>query len=157
MKIHDLANLDHDHELAKALGNMVVAWAHAETALTFTFAAICGIDVNMATIGYHRIPTFEARTKFVRGLITEWTTTKYKKQAIDDAIDKLAALSITRNEWVHGLWCINRDANETMVFNFKREAESGRRKPVKATDVNQHVEAVRRRTNALRKLIPDVP
>ena len=30
---HDLANLNHDEKLAAALGNMVVAWAFAESAI----------------------------------------------------------------------------------------------------------------------------
>ena len=33
MTFDDLDNLDHDPKLAAALGNMVVAWARADTAL----------------------------------------------------------------------------------------------------------------------------
>jgi hypothetical protein len=57
----DIDDLDYDSELAKALGNMVIAWARAETALLFTFASIMDVRVNFAMFGYYKIPTFEAR------------------------------------------------------------------------------------------------
>ena len=157
MRAYDIDNLDHDNALAIALGNMVVAWARAEAVLSFVLAAVCGLDANMATIGYYRIPTFEARTKFLRALITEWQTDKYDKEAISTAITKLNALARSRNDWVHGLWCLNDETQETMIFDFRRDVEKGRRKPVKAGDVAQHVLAVRLKTNELHHLIPGVP
>lgn len=66
--------LDYDSTLAVALGNMVVAWARAETILVFAFSAICGIKTDMATLGYYRIPSFEARVKVLRAMISEWQT-----------------------------------------------------------------------------------
>lgn len=151
----DIDNLDHAPELAEALGNMVVAWARAELILSNTLALVCGLNVNMALFGYYRIPTFEARVKFIRALITEWETT-LDKEAIDRAIDKLAKLSATRNNWVHGAWAMDRKSptKDTVVFNFRAAEGKGRRKPIKAHDVNHHADAVRSRTGALEALIP---
>lgn len=157
MGFYDVDNLDHDQQLAQAMGNMVTAWAAAETALVFVLAAICSLDVNAAIAGYYRIPTFEARTKFIRALIPEWKTTKFDKAAICSTIGKLNALATTRNEWVHGVWCMDRESKETFVFNFRREVGKGRRKPIKATDVATHSQAVRSRTNELHALVPGVP
>src|SRR5690242_5604305 len=104
----DLHNLDNDQALARALGNMVIAWANAETALVFAFSAVADITVNMAIMGYYRVPTFESRVKALRAMIEEWKSSKYDKVAIDHAIEKLSKLSKTRNDWVHGVWAENR-------------------------------------------------
>jgi hypothetical protein len=150
-----LIDLSHDTELATALGNMVVIWAHAETIMIYALARISGTGVNMAQAGYYRIPTFEARSKFILALLPEWKTTEFDKDAIETAIVKLAKLASTRNHWVHGDWCISKDDKKVaVIFNHRAEMNSPeRRKPVKANDVRQHCDAVRRRAGALANLI----
>jgi len=98
MAYDDLNNLNHDPALANALGNMVVAWARAETALIIAFGHIAKIRLDMATLGYYRIPTFEARTKFLRAIIIDWKGEKYDKEAITKAIEKLNGLASARND-----------------------------------------------------------
>lgn len=103
---------------------------------------------------YHRIPTFESRVKFTLALVQEWQTTEFDKAAITTAIEKLAKLASTRNEWVHGDWCTLKDKSETVVFNHRRPPDGqGRRKPVKAHDVLDHCAAVNRRAYELATLI----
>jgi len=150
--------LDYDSTLAVALGNMVVAWARAETILVFAFSAICGIKTDMATLGYYRIPSFEARVKVLRAMISEWQTTKYDKNAIDRAIVGLNRLAASRNDWIHGVWSVNRESKQIVIFDFRRpEGDERRRKSVKSADVIQHVKAVRTRTKELRTLLPGLP
>lgn len=154
---YDISNLDHAPELASALGNLVVAWANAEVALAFAFAAACGINANLAHFGYYRIPTFEARTKVIRAMLLECKSTKYDTEAIFKAVTKLNGLAKARNDWIHGIWSLDRDTNQTVTFDFRAQEHKGRVKPVKAADVLNHVEAVRARTKELRDLLPDLP
>ena len=152
---YGISNLTHDPKLATALGNMVVAWAEAETILMLTLACVLDSpNADMIQVGYYRIPTFEARTKFIRTLITEWTSTEFDKDSITRAINKLSQLSTTRNGWIHGVWGISKPKNETIIWDFRAPADSDeRRRPIKAIDVTNHCEAVTRRATALRILI----
>ena len=52
----DIDNLDHDQELAVALGNMVVAWARAETALVKAYTIVTSMHYNVVN-----------RPDFIRG------------------------------------------------------------------------------------------
>jgi hypothetical protein len=154
MYFHTLRNLDHNPAIAGALGNMVIAWAHAETMLVLTLARITGIGVNMALTGYYRIPTFEARVKFLKALLSEWNTQDFDRDEIVAAIDKLSKLSRTRNHWVHGDWCANQAKTETVIFDQRSAVDApDRRKIVKASDINHHSETVLKRTDALANLI----
>jgi hypothetical protein len=148
----DIKNLDHDVSLAAALGNMVVAWAYTEAILAGTFARICGIDINMATLGYYRIPTFEARVKCLLAFMLEWNPKKYDKDAIAKEINAISGQSGARNDWVHGLWCYDKPTNETIIFDFRRH-EDKRSKPVKAADVQNHIKALLGHAEQLATLI----
>jgi hypothetical protein len=149
-----LEDLSHDPKLAQALGNMIVAWAHAEIMLFSTFARVAGIGLNMAMESSARIPTFESRTKFILALLREWETDEFDKDAISTSVKKLTALAKTRNHWVHGDWCATRDRTEVVIFDHRASLDSERRKkPVKAHDVMNHCEAVKLRASELAKLI----
>ena len=155
---NDLENLDHAPTLATALGNMVVAWARAESILVAAFARVTGIDINMAIMGYYRIPSYEARTKFLSALLTEWKTEKYQVDQIATEIAGLNRLAAARNDWVHGVWCANASLTETVIFDFRKPdaanpTETGRRKPVKTADVSNHVRAVLERSKKLDALV----
>ena len=138
----DILTLDHDPKLAAALGSTLVAWAHAETGLVLALSRITGIPRNSATQAYYRIPTFESRIKFLRSLLSTWHNPEFDREKIDRAILKLSGLSRTRNHWVHGAWSKSQISNETVVFDFRSDPNAPeRRKPVKASDVTNHVEA----------------
>lgn len=153
MTYHDLSNLDHDPKLAISLGNMVVAWARAESAFCCLLSRITGMKINMCILGYYRIPTFEARRKFIQALMVEWQTERFDKVAIAKEVDGLSDLSLTRNDWVHGVWCTNHAKTETVIFDFRRPEGSGRRKPVNSGAVKNHVDAVNKRTETLHALV----
>lgn len=152
----DIKDLDSDPDIATALGNMVVAWASAESAILYVMCAICNMHANQAHHGYYRIPTFEARVKFLQGMIPVWTTPKYDKVAISEAIEAIRRLSDTRNSWIHGIWS-KKTTGQVVVFNFRAPEDKGRNKPVKAHDINLHVSTLKERTKALRALLPDQP
>jgi hypothetical protein len=149
-----LKDLNHDPDLARALGDMVIAWAYAETILIGVLACIMNSGLNIIQAGYYRIPTFEARIKFIRSLIPDWNTTKFDKAAIDNEVEKLSSISSKRNHWIHGDWCRERTSGTVVIFDHRSELTSpNRRKPVKAIDVKNHADTVRKRADALSTLI----
>jgi hypothetical protein len=150
----DLKTLEGDPELGYALGDMVVAWAYAETVLVGVLACITNCGLNIIQTGYYRIPTFEARVKFIRAMIPEWKTTTLDKMAIDHEVKKLSAIAGKRNHWIHGDWCYGRNSGMIVVFDHRADVTSpDRRKPVKAQDVKNHADTVRKRANTLAHLI----
>jgi hypothetical protein len=154
-KFYNLSDLKHDPKLAEALGNMVVAWANAESKFMLVLGCILNVaDIDMINIAYYRIPTFESRTKFIRALALEWKSTEFDKDAIATAIDKLARLSTTRNGWIHSLWGTSKPKNDTFIWDFRAPPDTPeRRRPVKAADVTNHCEAVTRRSEELLALV----
>jgi hypothetical protein len=151
---YSLRDLSHDPKIAAALGNMVVAWAHAEDILLQVISRVTGAKLNMALAGYYRIPTFESRTKFILAILSEWQTAHYDKDAVTKTVEKLGKLASTRNQWIHGNWCTNKDKTLTVIFNHRAHEDSAeRRKPVKAADILNRCEAVKRRAQELADLI----
>jgi hypothetical protein len=67
----DIDNLGHAPDLAAALGNMVVAWARAETAIVKAYAVVTEMHYNVAAAAYYNIPTFESRTKALLAMIQD--------------------------------------------------------------------------------------
>lgn len=155
MAYHDLSNLNHDRTLAAALGDMVVAWAEAESVLCATLARVTGMNINMCTMGYYRIPTFESRRKYLEALMAEWNAAAsgFDKAAIAKEVDAISGLSKARNDWVHGVWCASANKTETVIFDFRRADGNGRRTPVKAAAIQNHVEALNKRVARLSSLI----
>ena len=152
---HDIDNLDHDPKLAEALGNMVVAWARAETALVQVFSLVAGVHFNMATVACARIPTFESRTKVIRAMLKEWNVTSDRPKDLDRAITKLSGLSRTRNTLIHGIWCREKESGKTVLFDLRsEEGTPGRRRLPSAHDVANHSAAVRKRTEEIERLVP---
>jgi hypothetical protein len=147
----DLDNLDHDPDLAIALGNMMIAWARAETALVQVFSFISGMHFNLTSVAYYRIPTFEARTKVILAMIREWQADQASRERYALAVSKLSKLASTRNHWIHGIWGYDEDTKTTVTFDLRG---SGPAKPVKANDVRHHVTTVRQRTADLEKMVP---
>lgn len=149
----DLDNLDHDPDLANAFGNMIIAWARAETALVASFAYVAGFHFNTASVAYYRIPTFESRIKVILAMIEEWSANEQTRSDLSKAIEKLSDLAGTRNSWVHGIWCQDSHTGGTVTISLRARTQS-RVKPTKAHDVNDHTRALRQRTADLNKLIP---
>ena len=154
MSFDDLDNLDHDADLAVALGNMVVAWARAETALVKAYAVVAKIHYNLAASAYYRIPTFESRVKVLLALIDEQQEVVDRRDEIAKAVGKLAKLSSARNKWIHGLWIVERGTKKTLVIPMRDPASTRRGSQIKAHDVEDHVSAVRRRTTDLEAFSP---
>ena len=65
MAYRTITGLSHDPKLAAALGDMIVAWAYAETVLINTLTRVLGSNLNKIQAGYYRIPTFESRVRFL--------------------------------------------------------------------------------------------
>jgi hypothetical protein len=145
--ISDLLN---DPALAEALGNMVIAWARVDVEYIQLFRVITDTSWPMASAAYYRIPTFEARTKVLIAMIEMWPPSpSYDREKIADTILKLSRLSKTRNDWVHGSWhkqVSTPDGKGIVIFDYRQPLKTaGRRKPVKAADIWNHVGAVHAR------------
>jgi hypothetical protein len=150
----DLDNLDHDGELATALGNMVVAWARAETTMVQAYSAVSKMHYNLASAAYYNIPTFESRTKVILATIDEMPDPFPERESLRDAILALAKLAKTRNGWVHGLWVSDQKTSVTHVFNMKKGGTDRRAIQVTANAVQQHIKAVRQRAAELDRYAP---
>lgn len=145
-----LRNLNHDPELAKALGDMVVVWSNAEQSLVNVLHRMSSLPYPMAVAAYYKIPTFEARVKVIRAMLCEWKTDKYDIKAIDRAVLKLNVLARTRNKYVHRTWLIRNLSSETYLCNYRTETEDpDRMELVNVSVVRNHVSAVERRAIAL--------
>lgn len=140
----DIDNLAHAPRIAEALGNVMIAWAKAETMLSWAFARVFEIHPNRAFHGFYRIPTFEARIKVIIGMLDQWETTIYDKARIADVIGRISQKSLTRNAWVHGIWCKNMRSDETVIFRFREPEGLGRRiTPIRIADIENHLAALR--------------
>jgi hypothetical protein len=149
MRTVDLHDLSEAPDIAIALGNVVVAWARAETTLVLALSAISGMHPHMASDGFYRIPTFESRIKFIRALIQEWQPIDADKNALDKAIEKLSSLASTRNRWVHAIWTREEPSGQIFII----DGRSMSRVPVKSADIVNHLHAVMKRTTDLEELI----
>jgi hypothetical protein len=125
-----------------------------ERSLISVFSIVTGSDFTLATAGYYRIPTFESRTKVIRAMLIEWKDKRYDASAIQEQIEKLSSLSLTRNNWVHGFWCMGGDPKrEVVIFDYRNPAgHRNRRRPVKEADVWNHIRAVHGRSEKINEL-----
>ena len=150
----NLSNLKHDPELAKALGNMVVVWSHAEQALVHLLGTIGNMPSAMACAAYYRIPTFESRVKVICGMLTEWKTDKHDREHIGKRIKGLNRLSATRNKYAHRTYLIRNLSSETYLCNYRTESgDPDRIEILKANDVQIHVAAVEETANKIWHLV----
>lgn len=154
MNYVDLAHLDHDPDLATALGNMVVAWARAETAIVMAYAVATKMHYNLAVSAYYNIPTFESRTKALLAVIDDRPDPFPERTELRAALEALVKLAKTRNTWVHGLWVSDKRTSVTHIFNMKQPSASRRAAQVTANAVRQHVKAVRQYTEDLMAFAP---
>lgn len=154
MSFVDLDNLDHDSDLAAALGNMMIAWARAETAMVKAWAMVTDMHYNLAAAVYYNIPTFDSRTKALLAMIDDKVDPFPKRDALRDAVNAVSHLSRTRNSWVHGLWVLDTNTSVAHFFNMKQKSATRRATPVTANAVRQHASAVRDRARALAALTP---
>jgi hypothetical protein len=148
-----LQNLDHKPEIARALGDMVVAWSYAEGSLISVMWRITSLDHQAAAVAYYRIPTFEARVKFIYALLSEWKTKKYKVDTIRVAVEKLAKLSRPRNDWIHGNWCRTADFKKQTFLVDYREPPGSRKRTVTIGAIKNHSATVIVRAQAIKALV----
>lgn len=151
-----LKTLETAPDIAAALGDMVVAWANAESALLWALSHAAQIDANLTLTMYYRIPTFEARTKVIRAILQDDDCKLKNREAIDEVVERLSKLSRARNNWIHGAYFS--DGKNIVTFDYRvRHDHPSRRKPIKANDIRHHVATVLQRTKELQKMLPHDP
>lgn len=153
----DIDNLDSNPDIAAALGNMVVSWAFAESALSHTLSVVTGLEINRAMLAYYRIPTYESRTKFILNLAESWGAESFDKDAIAKCINGLSRLSKSRNKWIHGTWGKGQTTKLIVTFHLREQEPANIRQQVKAVDISNHNRAVRAKSHELFHLIRRVP
>jgi hypothetical protein len=149
-----IRDLSHDRELAASIGDMIIAWAQAEQALSDIMHRITGMSYAMVLDVMTRITTFESKIKTVALLITRWCEASDDSKAVLEAVQKLSKLSATRNAIVHASYAVTFDKKLTVAFDFREpEASAHRRRVIKAHDVKAHVSLVQDRTWKLIQLV----
>jgi len=148
----DLDSLDHDPELAQALGSMLAAWARAETTLVHAYAVATGLHLNLCSAAYYKIPTFEARAKVLLALIEERPDPFPERGTLMKAVSGLVALAPTRNRWVHAVWVSKAGSTLTHVFNMGKDGKSRVAQQITGNAVRQHVLAVQAKAREIEKL-----
>ncbi len=152
---HDKRDLNDDQELAAALGNMIVAWSAAETALQLVFRLVTNLPWEIVEVNYFKKkPTLQARTEFLKDVLNKWETSDYDVAEIISQIEKLYRLAGTRHHWVHGKFAGLNRANETVVFDMREDRNSPDRiKPIEPAHVRVHIKAVHNRIDEIKALI----
>jgi hypothetical protein len=155
-------NLDHAPKIAKALGDMVVAWSSAEKTLITVLQVITGADYGTCAVTYYSVPAFDGRVRLIKNLLSVECAQTPAVDALLKAIEGLRGLSGTRNSYIHGDWGVSLDNKETVIFDHMELPDTpGRRKVIKENDIAVHAQAVGRRRTAIRealdKAFPPVP
>jgi hypothetical protein len=148
-------------ELARALGDMILAWQNAEYAQVDCFAAILNTEHYKASRLYQKLPNFRSRTQALLLLVELHPAFT----AIQPHVLKLSKLSKTRNGWVHGVMLMPfggirspDDLNDLRTIDLDEPSESDKRsKPIKAGDIKNHADAVRHASASLTEALKNVP
>jgi hypothetical protein len=144
-------SLDHAPDIAKAIGDMVVAWSAAEQGLVSVLTIITGTGYGMAATTYYSMPAFDGRVRLIKNLLRVDCEQTPEVDALLKAIEGLRGLSGTRNSYIHGDWAVSLDRKETVIFNhMELLGTPGRKKTVRASDIIDHSKAVSRRRVAIR-------
>lgn len=152
-RVVSVTNLASHPDIAKALGEMVVAWANVDCTLVLALSHAAKMDANLALTAYYRIPTFEARTKTIIAILADSDCRLLNREAVAKAVSKLAKLASARNNWIHGSYFT--DGTKIINFDYRRPiGHESRTRTLKAHDIMDHVSAVHRRTIDLNRLLP---
>jgi hypothetical protein len=153
-KYFRIESLESNPELAKALGNMVIAWSYAEQALMNVMGRITELPMNTVLNAYYRIPTVNSRMQFLLALLQKWEKPGFDPSAISNEIEGLGKLAATRNHWIHNEWCQGRSSKEIVQFDQRAKIGSLQRtKVIRASDVSNHNSAVLQRCQKINQLI----
>jgi len=143
------ASLDYAPEIARALGEIIIAWSYSEFVTLALFQSLTDRNYGECATIFGSIPTFDGRVKLIKN-VAKSNETKDKHKEIFDALEGLRGLSGTRNSYVHQSWTASADGTETVTFNYLEPKSSpGRRREIKAHDLLNHAEAVRRKATNL--------
>jgi hypothetical protein len=151
---YPIKTLKDEPELAKSLGDMVIAWSYAEQALMNVMARVTELPLNTVLGAYYRIPTINSRMQFLLGLLENWAKAGFDPPAISDEIRGLGKLSATRNHWIHNEWFRGQTSREIVQFDQRAKIDSpSRRKSIKAADITNHNNAVLQRCDRINTLV----
>ncbi len=151
LSVVDMTDLAKHPAVALALGNMVVVWSRAETAMMVALAWATKMPVDMTSSAFYHIPTFDSRVKMLLAVLSDCPVAPSLKAAMIHKIEALSRLSKTRNTFVHHTWIVDENTNNISIVDHRKPPRS-RITPVKSIDIMNHVVAVRKRTMTLEGL-----
>lgn len=102
-------NLNDRPELAKALGNLTVAWSSAERMMYFLFWVSSQTDQSRAYEIYETITSNHTRNDLTKRLLKFNEKSHAKYPDLIEAFNNLLEMQKTRNELVHRTWVIGDD------------------------------------------------
>lgn len=143
------ASLDYAPDIAKALGEIIIAWSYSEFVTLALFQSLTDRSYGECAAIFGSIPTFDGRVRLIKN-IAKSSGKKDEHERIFTALEGLRGLGATRNSYVHQSWTANADGTETVTFNYlEPKGSPGRRREIKAHDLLNHAEAVRRKATNL--------
>lgn len=128
-------------EIATALGDMILAWSRAEHEQIVAFSIILTVPEHAGSRLYQKLPNFRSRTQALLTLVECYP----EFDALKRHILKLSKLSKTRNGIVHGKIISGNGRKDVRLIDQNEPLDSpSRSRPIKAADISNHADAVRR-------------
>ncbi|MBE5073672.1 hypothetical protein IM511_05075 [Erythrobacteraceae bacterium E2-1 Yellow Sea] len=142
-------------ELARALGDMILAWTNAEERQAFAFAAMLDLNPDTAIVLYQKFSNFRSRTQSLYSLIDLHPDYEPCRKPIE----KISGLSMTRNRYVHCTYLQDEDNPQDIrsVDYSQIENTPKRSLPVKAADIKNHAKAVLIKADELKDALWGIP
>lgn len=137
---HPIWSATDNEALARAIGDVILAWSNAEYAQVGMMAAILGLSHNRASTLYYQYSNFRSRTKALRAIMEDAP----EFLPLKPYVEKFSALSHTRNQIVHGVYIQEIGSSKIYRARMDEPRQSSRRSIVtKPNDIQQHADAVR--------------
>ena len=113
--------LDHAPEIAHALGDVIVAWSHAESVVLALFQSLTRLEYSECATVFYSIPNFEGRIRLVKNVAKSRPKLKDRADALMTALEGLRGLSVTRNSYVHHAWAADAEGSERSPLTTSTE------------------------------------
>jgi hypothetical protein len=94
----------HDDEMAIKFAALVTEFVYLERAMEVVFSRLLGTDNLTATQLCQKVISPTTRVQMMRTLLHHGRQNATKSSVYDEIIDEFQAVSLLRNQYVHGLW-----------------------------------------------------
>jgi hypothetical protein len=99
-----------NEQFAKAVGNVIVLWAHLEEAMLYVLEALLSDSFGQASRQIFRsVNSTQARIDIMQSLLESSPANENKGPQFDEIINEFKSLTKERNNCAHGLWFSHED------------------------------------------------